>query len=63
MLAAARPDPKKTAIAAEQPATMSHASYDAEDRAKFGITDGLIRLSIGLESLEDLKDDLEQAIA
>lgn len=47
----------------EQPATMSHASYDAEDRAKFGITDGLIRLSIGLESLEDLKDDLEQAIA
>jgi cystathionine gamma-lyase len=47
----------------EQPATMSHASYDAEDRAKFGITDGLIRLSIGLESFEDLKADLEQAIA
>ncbi len=47
----------------EQPATMSHASYDAEDRAKFGITDGLIRLSVGLESLEDLKSDLDQAIA
>lgn len=47
----------------EQPATMSHASYDAEDRAKFGISDGLIRLSVGLESLEDLQADLEQAIS
>lgn len=46
----------------EQPATMSHASYDAEDRAKFGITDGLIRLSVGLESFEDLQADLDQAI-
>ena len=47
----------------EQPATMSHASYDAEDREKFGISDGLIRLSIGLESFEDLRDDLARAIA
>ena len=47
----------------EQPATMSHASYDAEDRKKFGISDGLIRLSVGLESLEDLQADLDQAIA
>lgn len=46
----------------EQPATMSHASYDAADRARFGITDGLIRLSVGLESFEDLRDDLEFAI-
>lgn len=46
----------------EQPATMSHASYDAADRARFGITDGLIRLSVGLESFEDLQADLEQAI-
>ncbi len=46
----------------EQPATMSHASYDAEDRARFGITDGLIRLSVGLEALEDLRDDLAQAM-
>lgn len=46
----------------EQPATMSHASYDAADRVKFGISDGLIRLSIGLESFEDLKADLDQAI-
>ncbi|MGB7329328.1 MAG: PLP-dependent aspartate aminotransferase family protein [Rubripirellula sp.] len=47
----------------EQPATMSHASYDAADRARFGITDGLIRLSVGLESFDDLKDDLDAAIA
>lgn len=46
----------------EQPATMSHASYDAEDRAKFGVTDGLIRLSVGLEAHEDLQADLQQAI-
>ncbi|MEO1617685.1 MAG: PLP-dependent aspartate aminotransferase family protein [Planctomycetota bacterium] len=46
----------------EQPATMSHASYAAEDRARFGISDGLIRLSVGLESLEDLQQDLQQAI-
>lgn len=46
----------------EQPATMSHASYDAEDRAKFGITDGLIRLSVGLESFDDLREDLAAAI-
>lgn len=45
----------------EQPATMSHASYAAEDRLRFGITDGLIRLSVGLESLDDLKADLRQA--
>lgn len=42
----------------EQPASMSHASYDAEDRAKHGIVDGLVRLSVGLEDFEDLRDDL-----
>lgn len=46
----------------EQPASMSHASYDAAARAKHGITDGLIRLSVGLEDFADLKADLEQAI-
>lgn len=45
----------------EQPATMSHASYAAADRARFGITDGLIRLSVGLESFEDLRNDLSGA--
>lgn len=47
----------------EQPASMSHASYDAADRAKHGITDGMIRLSVGLEAYEDLRDDLEKAFA
>lgn len=46
----------------EQPASMSHASYDAEDRARHGISDGLIRLSVGLEDFEDLRDDLDQAL-
>jgi cystathionine gamma-lyase len=45
----------------EQPASMSHASYDAGDRARHGITDGLIRLSVGLEAVQDLQDDLESA--
>jgi cystathionine beta-lyase/cystathionine gamma-synthase len=47
----------------EQPATMSHASYDAADRAANGITDGLIRVSVGLEAFEDLRNDLEHALA
>ncbi len=47
----------------EQPASMSHASYDAADRAKHGISDGLIRLSVGLEAVEDLRADLELAFS
>jgi cystathionine gamma-lyase len=47
----------------EQPASMSHASYDRDDRLAHGITDGLIRLSVGLEAVEDLQDDLDQALA
>ena len=46
----------------EQPASMSHASYDAQAKAKFGITDSLIRISVGLEDPEDLIADLDQAI-
>ena len=46
----------------EQPASMSHASYDEADRIKHGIVDGLIRLSVGLEDVDDLWDDLTQAI-
>ena len=46
----------------EQPASMSHASYDAEDRAAHGIADELIRLSVGLEDVGDLCDDLKQAL-
>jgi cystathionine gamma-lyase len=47
----------------EQPASMSHASYDPADRRRHGISDGLVRLSVGLEAFEDLRDDLAQALA
>ena len=46
----------------EQPASMSHASYDRVDRLAHGIADGLIRLSVGLEAPEDLWEDLDQAL-
>ena len=45
-----------------QPAAMSHASYAPEDRAKHGIGDGLIRLSVGVEHAGDLLADLHQAM-
>lgn len=41
---------------------MSHASMSAEQRAKAGISDELIRLSIGLENIDDLTEDLAQAL-
>ena len=41
---------------------MTHASVSAEIRDKIGITDGLIRLSVGIESVEDLIDDIDQAL-
>ena len=44
------------------PATMTHASVPAEHRAALGITDGLVRISAGIEDLEDLKEDLMQAL-
>ncbi len=44
------------------PASMTHASIPREVRQKVGITDGLIRLSIGIENWNDLRDDLAQAI-
>ena len=42
---------------------MTHASIPYEVRQKVGITDGLIRLSIGIENIDDILSDLEQAIA
>lgn len=44
------------------PSTMTHASIPADIRKKVGITDGLIRLSTGIENIEDILADLEQAI-
>jgi cystathionine beta-lyase/cystathionine gamma-synthase len=45
------------------PATMTHAAYTAEERARLGIGDGLVRLSVGLEDPQDLIADLAQALA
>jgi len=47
---------------AGHPATMTHASIPKEDRHKIGITDSLIRLSVGIEDIQDLLEDLEQAL-
>lgn len=47
----------------EHPAIMTHGSVPAEIRESLGISDGLIRLSVGLEAVEDLRRDLEQAMA
>ncbi len=45
------------------PATMTHAAMDPQARAKAGLTDGLIRLSVGIEALEDLRADLAAGLA
>lgn len=44
------------------PATMTHASIPREERLKIGLTDGLIRLSVGIEDADDLINDLKQAL-
>ena len=44
------------------PATMTHASVPAETREKLGITDGLVRVSVGIEDIEDIISDLDQAL-
>jgi methionine-gamma-lyase len=44
------------------PASMSHSSIPRENRLQYGITDGLIRLSVGIENGEDILNDLEQAL-
>jgi cystathionine gamma-lyase len=47
----------------EHPAIMTHASIPADQRAALGISDTLVRLSVGVEDVEDLKADLQQALA
>ncbi len=44
------------------PATTTHSKVPLEERQALGITEGLIRLSVGLEGLEDLQADLDQAL-
>jgi len=45
------------------PATMTHASVPPEERQRIGVTDGLVRLSVGIEDVEDIIADLKQALA
>jgi methionine-gamma-lyase len=44
------------------PASMTHYSVPREERIRFGITDGLIRMSVGIENVNDIINDLEQAL-
>ena len=46
----------------QHPASMTHSGVDREKKLKAGITDGLVRLSIGIEDVEDLIDDISQAL-
>lgn len=45
------------------PATMTHASVPPEERRHIGVTDGLVRISVGIEDLEDIIEDLKQALS
>jgi cystathionine beta-lyase/cystathionine gamma-synthase len=45
------------------PATMTHAALGEKGRKEIGITDGLVRISVGIENVEDIQDDLENALA
>jgi len=46
----------------QHPASMTHSTYTPEERAEHGISEGLVRLSVGLEEVEDILQDLEQAM-
>jgi cystathionine gamma-lyase/cystathionine beta-lyase/cystathionine gamma-lyase/homocysteine desulfhydrase len=44
------------------PATMTHAALGVDGRAKIGLTDGMVRISVGIENVDDILADLEQAL-
>jgi methionine-gamma-lyase len=46
----------------QHPASMTHASVPAEERLKMGISDGLVRFSVGIEDVADILADLEQGL-
>ena len=46
----------------EHPASMTHSSYPQEERLEAGISDGLIRLAVGLENVKDIIADLDKAL-
>lgn len=48
---------------AQHPASMTHSSYTTQERAEHGISEGLVRLSVGLEDIDDLLADISQALA
>jgi cystathionine gamma-lyase/cystathionine beta-lyase/cystathionine gamma-lyase/homocysteine desulfhydrase len=45
------------------PASMTHAAIGAEGRARIGLTDGMVRISVGIEDVDDILADLDQALA
>ncbi len=47
---------------AQHPATMTHAGCDPDTRTRLGVTDGLVRISVGIEYFDDLRDDVLQAL-
>ncbi|MFC1499904.1 trans-sulfuration enzyme family protein [Candidatus Zixiibacteriota bacterium] len=47
----------------EHPASMTHSTYAADELIQFGITDNLIRISVGLETMDDIMEDLDQAFS
>ena len=46
----------------QHPASMTHITYPPEERARHGISEGLVRLSVGLENIEDLVVDIRNAL-
>ncbi|MCS5423184.1 PLP-dependent transferase, partial [Psychrilyobacter sp. S5] len=46
----------------QHPASMTHSPYTVEERAASGITEGLVRISVGLEGVNDIIDDLKQGL-
>lgn len=46
----------------QHPASMTHATYSVEERAEYGISEGLVRISVGLEDIDDILDDIRQAL-
>jgi len=44
------------------PASTTHASMSEDARAEMGVTEGLVRINVGLEDIEDIKDDMDQAL-
>jgi cystathionine beta-lyase/cystathionine gamma-synthase len=45
------------------PASMTHASVPPDRREQIGVTDDMVRVSVGIEDVDDLKEDLDQALA